>query len=56
MSTTNTFANSTIVAFHIGRGGRFNNPGHLSFCGENKIGHYINGLFLSRENAHKVEE
>jgi hypothetical protein len=27
----------TIVAFHIGRGGRFSNPGHLSFLGVQKI-------------------
>lgn len=27
----------TIVSFHIGRGGRFHNPGHLSFIGEMDI-------------------
>lgn len=45
---------STIVAFHIGRGGRFHNPGHLSFYGENKIGNYTNYLFLSFENVLEV--
>lgn len=34
---TTTFNDNTIVAFHIGRGGRFNNGGHLTFLGEGKI-------------------
>jgi hypothetical protein len=38
---------STIVAFHIGRGGRFHNPGFLTFIGENKISKYTDDLFLS---------
>ena len=29
--------NQTIVAFHVGRGGRYWNPGHVSFIGEKKI-------------------
>jgi len=32
----------TIVAFHIGRGGRFNNPGHLKYIGEMNIASAIN--------------
>lgn len=32
-----TFNESTMVAFHIGRGGRFYNGGHLTFLGEGKI-------------------
>lgn len=35
-----TFKAETIVAFHIGRGGRFNNGGHLTFLGEGKISDY----------------
>ncbi len=27
----------TIIAFHIGRGGRFSNPGHLQFLGAMRI-------------------
>lgn len=27
-------ANEIYVAFHIGRGGRYNNPGHVSYMGE----------------------
>lgn|GEM_PF-2486860 len=39
-----------IVAFHIGRGGRFNNAGHKSFIGEKKIGDFTNDLYSSFEN------
>ena len=39
------FNAETIVAFHIGRGGRFWNQGHLSFVGEKKIGDFIDDLF-----------
>jgi hypothetical protein len=35
-----TFTAETIVAFHIGRGGRFYNGGHLTFLGEGKISDY----------------
>ena len=54
--TTNSsnIAATTIVAFHIGRGGHFNNQGHLSFIGENKIGKYTDELFLTFENAYQV--
>lgn len=54
MSTTsNTFAETTIVAFHIGRGGHFHNPGHLSYIGEEKIGKYTDQLFLDFEDRVK---
>jgi len=43
-------AENTIVAFHIGRGGRFNNPGFLTFLGENEIGRYTEDLFSHYEN------
>ena len=41
---------NTIVAFHVGRGGSFNNQGHLSFLGENEIGDFINDLYPDYEN------
>lgn len=41
---------TTIVAFHLGRGGRFHNAGHLSFIGYNYISKYVNNLYLSHEN------
>lgn len=41
----------TIVAFHIGRGGKFYNAGHKTFIGEKKIGDFTNDLFLSFENV-----
>lgn len=34
------FTNQTIVAFHVGRGGRFNNPGHVEFLGRHVISEY----------------
>lgn len=43
-----------IVAFQIGRGGRFNNGGHKSFIGEKKIGDFTNDLFINYENAQNV--
>lgn len=46
----------TIVAFHIGRGGYFNNPGHLSFIGEEKIGHFTDDLFTKFENQDDFKE
>jgi len=39
-----------IVAFHIGRGGQFNNAGFKSFIGERKIGEFTNGLITQFEN------
>ena len=43
-------ANQTIVAFHIGRGGRFHNSGHLTYLDEKPISHYTDDLFLNYEN------
>jgi hypothetical protein len=43
----------TIVAFHIGRGGRFNNQGFLTFIGEEKISKFTGDLFCRFENEHK---
>jgi len=39
-----------IVAFHIGRGGRFNNAGFLRFIGEKKIGDFTDDLYPDYEN------
>lgn len=49
-------SNNTIVAFHIGRGGRFYNEGFLSFLGEKKISDFTNELFLVYENQAEVEK
>lgn len=57
--TTKT-TNPTIVHFHIGRGGRFNNAGHKKFCGKKTISEVISiadgsgqWSFLNpEENAH----
>jgi len=53
-TTNNTFAETTIVAFHIGRGGHFHNAGYLSFLGEERISKYTGDLFLTREKAYEV--
>ena len=42
-----------IVAFHIGRGGRFHNPGHKSFIGEKSIGEFTEDLFTRFEHQDK---
>jgi hypothetical protein len=46
---TETLQNQTIVAFHVGRGGKYWNPGHVSFIGEKKIREFTGNLFLSEE-------
>jgi len=38
-----------IVAFHIGRGGRFYNSGFKTFLGENEISDYTTDLFFNEE-------
>ncbi len=48
--------NQIIVAFHIGRGGNFNNPGYLQYLGENTIGRYTDGLTLEYENYLKFKD
>ncbi len=55
-TTSNAFAATTIVAFHIGRGGQFYNSGFKSFIGEEKIDKYVNDLFISYENIHEVSK
>lgn len=44
----------TIVAFHIGRGGRFHNAGHRSFIGFNDITAYTDDLFINYENESEI--
>ena len=39
-----------IVSFHIGRGGRFYNSGHVTFLGEENINHYTDDLFVRYDN------
>lgn len=42
-----------ILCFKIGRDGRFHNPGHLSFYGENKISDsmFIDNLFTNEDET-----
>ncbi len=47
---------TTIVAFHIGRGGKFHNPGFLSFIGKEKIGKFTDNLFCRFENEQKFKK
>lgn len=37
MTTSINYSPNTILCFHIGRGGRFHNSGHLTFQGAKKI-------------------
>ncbi len=48
----------TIVKFHIGRGGRFNNAGHLSFEGVSRIdeGSSYDQLFLSHDETYFIND
>lgn len=40
-----------IIAFHIGRGGHFNNAGHLTFIGERDINEFTDKLFLNEDET-----
>lgn len=51
-----TNSEKTIVAFHIGRGGRFHNAGHLSFVGCRKIGDFTDDLFDTYENRNEFKD
>ena len=44
----------TIVAFRIGRGGRFNNPGHLFYLGQRGIEMFTEDLFIAHINDEHV--
>lgn len=45
-----------IVAFHIGRGGRFNNAGFLRFLGEKRIGDFTEDLYPGYENERDFKD
>jgi len=45
-----------IIAFHIGRGGRFNNQGYLTFIGEKNIGDFTEDLFCNFENENDFKK
>ena len=49
-------ANQTIVAFHLGRGGHYHNPGHLSFIGTHEISHFTEDLFLNYDLSEIMEK
>ena len=48
--------NSEIHAFHIGRGGRHFNAGHLSYLGKKNINDFTEDLFLMFENHVKINK
>lgn len=54
MKTTENQFGKTIVAFHIGRGGIFNNSGFRTFIGEKTIDMFISDLFVGYENQHSI--
>jgi hypothetical protein len=45
-----------IVAFHIGRGGRFHSPGHRTFIGEKRINQFIQNFYLRYEHEESIRE
>lgn len=47
---------TTIVAFHIGRGGRHYNQGFLSFIGEKRIDQFTSDLFLNPKNLNDFKD
>jgi hypothetical protein len=49
-------AKATIVAFHVGRGGRFYNAGHVTFIGQRKISEFTHDLFISYENYYQISK
>lgn len=55
-----TFAKSTeetFITFHTGRGGMYNNPGHVSYIDQDvPIDHYTDDLFIGFENTRDIIE
>lgn len=60
MTTSNTTTEklSPIVCFHIGRGGRFHNAGHLSYISgyNSNINHYTDDLFIHFEGEFEISK
>jgi hypothetical protein len=54
MNTNNQ--STRIVAFKIGRGGRFNNSGHRKFLGERSIGDFTEDLFVRWTNEGQFKD
>jgi hypothetical protein len=55
MKTYSKNTEETLVTFHIGRGGRFNNPGFKSYCDQDRtIDSYTSDLFAMYENQHLI--
>lgn len=55
MNTQDNTIGKTLVAFHIGRGGRFHNAGHKIFIGQDKsINEFTSDLFETYENVYDV--
>lgn len=47
-----TLTENTLMAFSIGRGGRYNNQGHLSFLDQDKsIAEYTDKLFITDRDS-----
>jgi hypothetical protein len=44
-----------ILAFHIGRGGRFHNPGHLTFIGFKAIDRFTDDLFMNEDETEYID-
>lgn len=45
----------TLITFHTGRGGRFYNPGHVSYCDQDiPIDNYTDDLFVQFENEIEI--
>lgn len=54
-TTNNDSVGNTLVTFHIGRGGRFYNQGHLTYVDQDKeINDYTGDLFDGFENQREI--
>jgi hypothetical protein len=48
----------TILHFHTGRGGKFNNQGHVTYCGEKSILQILrndNSVFISEDDLYYID-
>jgi hypothetical protein len=55
METLINAIENKLVAFHVGRGGRFYNEGHITYLGEDKtISDYTSDLFIVYENQDEL--